>query len=529
MFWVIPFIVLTNYVAHGWRKTTTLALKYSFPRHTYTHLNDTTDGQTVYGLSSAVHEGGCGIAVTRITGKQSLELLQLLTKSTGTNASNNTFECEPRVATLRVLYDKTHSAPIDRVITIYFPAPNSFTGEDVVEIHTHGSRAVISQLFATIRELSKEYGLKVRQAERGEFTRRAFYNGKLDLIQAEAIRDVIRAETQIEVENAALKIYGRLSKIYHTWTDRLNQILGIVEAKIEFNEQASTDLQNTALARELNDIATQVRNHINDNRAELVSMGATVAIVGPPNAGKSSLINTICDRNVAIVADLPGTTRDPVHAKYDLNGIKITLVDTAGIRIVESETTENSHQKVEMQGIEMALEYIKDAKVVLFLYDHDNDDMSKYALTMTMNKMSTHSKLIVCISKTDLLENKKTQAIIRKLKKNYPLSNAEVIPLSTKIVNTVDDLLDHVQQTFEKEYQEARKQPFITDARQKNHLINVLKEIERTLEVIQSGNHELEIIAENIRAAISQIAYIVGEQTNEELLDTIFRTFCVGK
>ncbi|GFE52604.1 tRNA modification GTPase [Babesia ovis] len=519
-----------NHVAHAWKTTTQMSM--AAPQRS-SFLRAVGDGYTVYALSSAIPDGGCGVAVTRITGKESLKILELLANGKDGNKSGKAFKCAPRVATVRSIYD-IDSAPIDQAITIYFPGPNSYTGEDVVEIQTHGSTAVISQLFEAIRNMSKNNGLKVRQAERGEFTRRAFYNNKVDLTQAEAVREIIGSETALEMGNAALKIHGQLSQVYSSWTNRLNTILARVEARIEFEEQASTDMGTTiedanSLKRELMQLATEIRKKVKDNKGELINMGATVAIVGPPNAGKSTLINTICNRKVAIVADMPGTTRDLVQVKYDLHGMKVTFVDTAGIRVLDKGATDNSQEGIERQGIEMALEYIKDAKMVLFLFDHTNMEDSKYALELTIKGIPKQTELVICLSKADLLEQKDLQLLVKRLKDDFPQTRAQTIPLSNQRPQSLETMLEIVSNKFMQKYQDVQKQPFITEARHKTHLMNVLEEIESTLQTIDSGTHDLEIIAENIREAISQISYIVGEQTNEEMLDSIFKTFCVGK
>ncbi|ORM42081.1 putative tRNA modification GTPase [Babesia sp. Xinjiang] len=534
MVWAIYLLVLVNYVAQAWRTSSRTVLIPQRTVRRQTYISALGDGQTVYGLSSGIPDGGCGVAVTRISGRQSLKVLELLTQHKGESRSEKLFKCLPRVATLRNLYDVSHTTPIDKVITIYFPAPNSFTGEDVVEIHTHGSRAIIAQLFESMREISKTYNLELRQAERGEFTRRAFYNGKMDLTQAEAVRDLIASETTLEMENAALKIHGGLSQIYRTWADRLNTLLAHLEAKIEFEEQASTDIPTTVeevdtVAQHLRQIATEIENKVNDTRGELLSMGATVAIVGAPNAGKSSLINAICNRKVAIVADMPGTTRDLVQARYDLNGVKVTFVDTAGIRSIEANAKDNSQDGVEMQGIEMALQYINDAKMVLFLFDHTNVELSERALDLTLKRIAKHSQLFICISKADLLNEEQMLLFIQKLRTLHRQKAIQVMAISSRKPETLDAMLHIVHHQFTKDYLDVRKQPFITEARHRTHLMNVLREIRFTLQAIESGRHDLEIIAQHLVQALPEISYIVGDQTNEQMLDAIFRTFCVGK
>ncbi|GBE62622.1 tRNA modification GTPase [Babesia ovata] len=437
------------------------------------------------------------------------------------------------MATLRTIYDQEQFTPIDKAITVYFPGPNSYTGEDVVEIHTHGSRAIVSQLFAALRHIPRAHGIGLRQAERGEFTRRAFYNGKMDLTQAEAIRDIIASETALEMQNAALKLHGGLTQLYGMWADRLRHLLATVEARIEFDEQALADLQTTQpeqtiLLQGLAQVEEEIRRQLEDTKGEILTNGANVSILGPPNAGKSSLMNAICDRHVAIVSDLPGTTRDLIQVKYDLNGMKVTFVDTAGIREMGPNVEAKSHNEVEMQGIEKALQYLNDTRLAIFLFDHTNVELSKHALDVTLQNLSHDTHLIICLSKSDLIDTAQSTQFMRTIESKYGY-RAQITSISNKEPHTVEALLQLVHQQLATELSHVQKQPFITEARHRSHLRNVLKQIKIALESLANARPDLEIVAENIREATSQISYIIGEQTNEQVLDAIFRTFCIGK
>ncbi|GIX62358.1 tRNA uridine-5-carboxymethylaminomethyl(34) synthesis GTPase MnmE [Babesia caballi] len=393
----------------------------------------------------------------------------MLVREQAEDAGGRPFKCVARAATLRSIYDPVHSTLVDKAVTIYFPRPNSFTGEDVVEIHTHGSRAVVSQLFEAFRQITKERDIGLRQAERGEFTRRAFYNGKVDLTQAEAIRDVIAAETKAEMQNAALK----------------------------------------ALREQLREVGEEIARKVEDSRGEILRSGASVAIVGPPNAGKSSLINAICGRRVAIVADMPGTTRDLVQAVYDLDGIRVTLVDTAGVRALDGGAETDSHRGVEMQGIEMALRHLAETKLAIFLFDHTNVEESRRALAVVRERLSERTELVVCVSKADLLGAEQMARCMEEVRGGNSQLQAPVMALSSHRPGDVEALLGVVQRTFAPHLQGVHTQPFITEARHKAHLRCVIGEIRRTLRTIGSGQPDLEIVAENMREAIAQIAYIV--------------------
>ncbi|CDR96110.1 tRNA modification GTPase TrmE, putative [Babesia bigemina] len=529
-------ILLFVTVAEAWRISKWDNFKL-FPAAHTRHLSSSAraqfSAQTVYGLSSAIPDGGCGIAVTRISGRQSLKVLELLTKNEAARDSKSAFKCVPRMATLRTVYDQAKFTPIDKAITIYFPGPNSYTGEDVVEIHTHGSRAIVSQLFAALRCISRRHDIGIRQAERGEFTRRAFYNGKMDLTQAEAIRDIISSETALEMQNAALKLHGGLTQLYGTWADRLNQLLATVEARIEFDEQALADLnathkEQTALLQGLTQIQEEIEAQLEDSKGEILTSGANVSILGPPNAGKSSLMNAICDRRVAIVSDMPGTTRDLIQVKYDLNGLKVTFVDTAGIREMGDNVEAISHNEVEKQGIEKALQHLNDTRLAIFLFDHTNVEHSQYALDTTLQNVPHDSQLIICVSKVDLITTAQMTQYMRTLESRYG-PRAQITSISNREPQSIEAMLQLVHQNLEKDLSHVQKQPFVTDARHKSHLRNVLQQIKIALKSMANTQSDLEIVAENIREATSQIGYILGEQTNEHVLDAIFRTFCVGK
>ncbi|KAK1938613.1 putative tRNA modification GTPase TrmE [Babesia divergens] len=521
----IGLVLLLNRLAGAWKAThpNTVALRSNTRRYAGV-LRGHGDGHTVYGLCSAIPDGGCGVAITRISGQQSRKVLEILTTKQGGNASEGTFKCTPRIATLRNIYTPAQETHIDKAITIYFQAPNSFTGEDVVEIHTHGSKAIISQLFETLRQIASRKDISLRQAERGEFTRRAFYNGKLDLTQAEALRDVIGAETKLSMQNALLKLQGGLTQIYQMWAQRLNKVLAMVEAKIDFEEQAATDIR---IAKHEADV--KIVQKIEDNKGEILSSAINVALIGPPNAGKSTLINTICNRDVAIVANMPGTTRDVLQTAYDLHGIKLNVIDTAGIRTLSDNTKEDSHLAVEMQGIRRALQRLNDVELAIFLYDHTNMVASQEALDIALGHLPKQSYLILCLSKADLLDQQQRKEMTEEIKNKLPAVNTSICALSNLQINTVDALLEMVHNRLTDKVPAISTEPVITDARHKSHLRNVVKEIQHTLANIESQQKDLEIIAENIREAITQIGYIVGEQTNEQVLDSIFQTFCIGK
>lgn len=536
---IVVSLLLNTCLVHSWKaphSNRSLVLYGGHRGHIQSSIQAQRGGYTVYGLSSAIPDGGCGVAITRISGDQSLRVLELLTtnRTQHEEGIRGEFQCYDRMATLRSIYTHSNDEPIDKAITIYFKAPNSFTGEDVVEIHTHGSKAIVAHLFDALRHFSTEHGLLLRQAERGEFTRRAFYNGKLDLTQAEALRDVIGAETRLSMQNAVLKLRGGLTNLYTSWAEKLRKALALVEAKIDFEEQASTDIQIAKHEAEdikahLIQLLSEIKDKIEDEKGELLSSSMSVAFVGPPNAGKSTLLNTICNRDVAIVADLPGTTRDIIQVPYDLYGIKANIIDTAGIRIPTNGSHDDPHWEIENVGIHRALERINDVDLAVFLYDHTNACSSQTSLDIVRQHIPPDCILIVCVSKGDLLDGNRVSDVMEEIRISNPDIRHPILLISTSKMDSVDRLMNAINKYAKDKLPVIKAEPLITDARHKSHLGRVVHEIQNALTTLSGQQPDLEIIAENMREAITQVAYIVGEQTNEEILDEIFNTFCIGK
>jgi len=305
---------------------------------------------TIYALSSA--PGRAGVAVIRVSGPAARLCLSLLSGSD---------PAKSREAVLRTLRD-ARGAPIDRALVLWFPAPASFTGEDVVEFHVHGGRAVLAKVLEVLAEVSS-----CRPAEPGEFTRRAVENGKLDLTQAEAVIDLIDAETEAQRIQALRQFGGTLSALYEDWRLRLVKALAWAEAEIDFSDEDLPADLSARIRRDLLDISQDIQKHISDSRrGEIVRDGVFLTVIGPPNAGNSSLINALARRDVAIVAETAGTTRDIIEVRLDLNGYAVIVADTAGLR----ETAET----VESEGVRRALARAEDSDLTLLLLDSSAPD-----------------------------------------------------------------------------------------------------------------------------------------------------------
>jgi tRNA modification GTPase len=295
---------------------------------------------TIYALSSAPGRGG--VAVVRVSGPRAAAALAALAGPLPA----------PRQATLRRLVHG--GAEIDRALLLWFPGPASFTGEDVAEFHVHGGRAVREALFAALAALG------LRPAEPGEFSRRAVENGKLDLTRAEAIADLVDAETPAQLRQALRQHDGALADLYEGWRSRLIAALGRCEAAIDFSDDGVGDAEFAAARGQAIDIYKEINIHLDDGgRGEALREGLRLTILGPPNAGKSSLINALSNRSVAIVSDIPGTTRDVVEARLDLGGYLLTVADTAGVRATSD--------PIEAEGVRRALSHAAGGMTLLLL------------------------------------------------------------------------------------------------------------------------------------------------------------------
>ena len=329
---------------------------------------------TIYALSTG--PGISGIAVIRVSGKNTAEVVK---KITGDELPN------PREATRRKFNYINTNELIDEGVLLWFPGPNSYTGEDLAEFHVHGSRAVINALHSTISKIEN-----CRLAEPGEFTKRAFQNGKINLLKAESVADLISSETEIQRKQALKIMSGKSSDKFNSWRKKLLKILSHIEAKIDFPDE---DLPNDIISeiqKTSNNILTEIKKTLNDQKVgERIREGFKIAIVGPTNAGKSSLLNYLSKRDVAIVSEIAGTTRDVIETHLNLNGYPVVVSDTAGIR--------DSRDEIEEKGIKLALNRAEDADLKLVIIDGSFDELNK-TLKDLINKNA-----ILVVNKSDLL------------------------------------------------------------------------------------------------------------------------------
>jgi len=440
---------------------------------------------TIFSLSSAPGRGG--VAIIRVSGEQALEGLQKTARLT---------TVKPRYAYFCHLKNPRTKDLIDQSLCLYFKAPHSFTGEDTVEYHVHGGRAVVESLLSSLSVMEG-----YRLAEPGEFTKRAFMNDKMDLTEAEAVADLIHAETEAQKQQALSQLSGQLSKIYQDWSDHLKKILAHQEADIEFPEDDMPDGISEVLQPKLKDLMAKIQDHLNDNRrGERLREGIHITILGAPNAGKSSLTNLLAERDVAIVSDQAGTTRDVIEVHLDLGGYPVVISDTAGLREVQD-------NQVETEGISRARQRAGEADLKIVIFDG-----SKAFDEESLQHIDDDS--VVVINKQDLIK----KDLFDKISGQEPLFISAVTGEGVR--NLLDVLTLRIKQLFDI----SSQTPSLTRQRHRFALEEAVESINRALEADFP-----ELGAEDIRMAMRAIGRITGHVDVEDLLDVIFKDFCIGK
>lgn len=442
---------------------------------------------TIYALASA--RGTSGVAVIRVSGPHAFDSLRALT---------NLSEIPYRTAILKTLRDTVSRETLDSALILAFNNPHSYTGEDVVEYHVHGGIAVINGVLNALSN-SKHH----RMAEAGEFTKRAFENGKMDLTEAEAIADLIHAETELQKAQALNQMSGALAEIYDRWREKLTKILAYVEAELEFPDEDLPDDIVERITPQITELSNEINAHLNDNRrGERLRNGFHVAIIGAPNAGKSSLVNALTQRDVAIVSDIAGTTRDVIEAHLDIGGYPVILSDTAGLR--PDQIGDEGHDQIESEGIRRALKIAENADIRVILYDGTQETLDKHSLELEKN-----DNTIAVINKADQGVNVNHPANPLKISVS---KNQGITEFLQKLTEMIDGLVG------------TSDAPAITRARHREALIECQSSLERCLLAPLP-----ELTAEDLRLAIRDLGRITGRVDVEDLLDVVFRDFCIGK
>ena len=444
---------------------------------------------TIYALASA--SGRAGVAVYRLSGSQSGAAL---TAITGTDLP------KPRLATRSGVIDPTSGEQIDEGLVLWFPAPHSYTGDDVAELHLHGGTAVRQRVLEILNQCD---GL--RMAEPGEFTRRAVLAGKIDFTEAEGLIDLIDAETDAQRRQALLQSQGVLGELYDSWRDKLLPSLAHMEAAIDFPDEDLPEDMEAAIWSTVKTLIQEIEQHLEDgHRGEILRDGLKIAIVGPPNVGKSSLLNWLASREAAIVSAIEGTTRDVIEVHLDLGGFPVVLADTAGIRDARSD--------IESMGIERTFQRAAMSDLKIVVVAADQTAPTGPAIDMI------DSETIFVVNKIDLVESDMGNVIERlgDLGKDfYPISVTNEIGL--------EKLVDHLIKEVEKRLN-TENAPTITRHRHRSALGKCLEALNRIKDQENS-----ELCAEDLRMATRFLGVLTGSVDVEDLLDVIFQDFCIGK
>ena len=440
----------------------------------------------IYALSSG--RGPSGIAIVRISGNETLKICQNLTKSKDIKSNEVNF-CK--------FYDPKSDNVIDpEALLLWFPGPNSYTGEDLAELQIHGSNAVINAL---LRVLSEQKNCRL--AEPGEFTKIAFQNDKIDLLKAESIGDLIHSETELQRQQAVKLVQGNASNYYNDLREKIIKSLAFIEAKIDFAEEDLPEKVLKDAHKSIKEIHSEITKIIEDNKVgEKIRDGFRVSIIGEVNAGKSSLLNLLSKREVAIVSDDAGTTRDVIETYLNLDGYPVLLADTAGIRDTKNE--------VEKKGITLALGKSKEADLNIIVIDNSSKNINK-EIKNIINKDT-----IIFLNKSDVSD-----------KQNHKF-NVDTVLASVKNNKNIDKLIDLIKAKLSKKFT-PNNSALITRERHRVKLNDCLKEIDKFLKKDQ--NKDLELAAEDLRMATRHLGSIVGKVDVEEILGSIFKDFCIGK
>jgi tRNA modification GTPase len=442
---------------------------------------------TIYALSTG--PGVSGVAIIRISGPDAGKVIEKLTGKKIPPA---------RIATLRKINNTNTSELIDEGIIIWFPGTESYTGEDMAEFHVHGSKAVVLAIQEAISNIEN-----CRLAEPGEFTKLAFQNGKINLLKAESIADLISAETEIQRKQAIKIMNGNSSEKFNQLRVKLLKILSFVEAKIDFPDEDLPEDNIDKIKKDSLAVLNEVNKILDDQKVgEIIREGFKIAIVGPTNAGKSSLLNNLSNREVAIVSEIAGTTRDVVETHLNIDGYPVIISDTAGIR--------DSKDEIEKKGIKLSLNKAENADLKLVVVDAKNPNLSGF-----LNDLLKKNAILV-VNKSDLI--KKT------LDKEISKFNHVLISLKDNL--NIDKLIEKIKDQLKNKFI-SEEDILITRERHRQHLIQCIDHLKNFLK--KNNKKDFDKAAEDLRLATRHLGMIVGKVDVEEILGSIFNDFCIGK
>jgi tRNA modification GTPase len=431
---------------------------------------------TIFAVASG--QGRAAVCLIRISGPESRTILERMAGRVP----------EPRRAVVRTLRDPQTGDPLDQALVLWMPGPGSFTGEDQAELHIHGGLATRMAVLRALTTLEN-----CRPAEAGEFTRRAFLGGRMDLSQVEGLADIIDAETEAQRRQAMLQLGGRLGNAAEAWRESILQVLALLEASLDFSDEGDVpaDLEGDIL-RMVDRVQGEIGQALANQSGERLREGLTVVLAGPPNAGKSTLLNALARRDVAIVSPVAGTTRDVIEVHCDLGGLPVTIVDTAGLR--------ESADLIEQEGVSRARARVQDADLVLWLVPPEGDEGAPPPARRLM-KVGTKADLDRVRPGCDLM---------------IAASTGEGLP----------DLIARLE--AEAASLMGQGDAVITRERHRKALEKAHESLDRARAML-IGRGPLELAAEEVRLAARSIGEITGRVDVEDVLDRLFSSFCIGK
>jgi tRNA modification GTPase len=432
---------------------------------------------TIYAISTA--PGTAGLAVIRVSGPRALEALNAIVRNKEFIHSKFT-KCK--------FYHPVNHKHLDSGLAVYFKSPKSFTGEDVVELHIHGGYANTSIILSALASIKY-----LRIANQGEFTKRAFINNKIDLTGIEALGDLINSQTEQQHEQALFHMGGSLSKLYLNWRKKLIELTALIEVELDFaDEDLPVNISNN-LHNKIDLIIAEMETHLSEsNKGEILRNGFKIAIIGEPNVGKSSLINLLAKRDVAIVSEIAGTTRDAIEVNLNIAGFPVVIVDTAGLR--------ESNDKIENLGINIALTKIEESNAVIEVFTDPKKIVSKHNYIPVLNKID-----LIDINKKDL---------------------GQAIPISVLNNSGIDLLINKIEQII-KNYFPSTSETIPTHIRYKLGVTKIIQSLNNAKDVNLLESPEL--VVEELRSGIYEIGRLTGTVDVEEYLEVIFKEFCIGK
>ena len=432
---------------------------------------------TIYAISTA--PGTAGLAVIRMSGPRALEALNAIVRNKEFIHSKFT-KCK--------FYHPVNHKHLDSGLAVYFKSPKSFTGEDVVELHIHGGYANTSIILSALASIKY-----LRIANQGEFTKRAFINNKIDLTGIEALGDLINSQTEQQHEQALFHMGGSLSKLYLNWRKKLIELTALIEVELDFADEDLPDNISNNLHNKIGLIIAEMESHLGEsNKGEILRNGFKIAIIGEPNVGKSSLINLLAKRDVAIVSEIAGTTRDAIEVNLNIAGFPVVIVDTAGLR--------ESNDKIENLGINIALTKIEESNAVIEVFTDPKKIVSKHNYIPVLNKID-----LIDINKKDL---------------------GQAIPISVLNNSGIDLLINKIEQII-KNYFPSTSETIPTHVRYKLGVTKIIQSLNNAKDVNLLESPEL--VVEELRSGIYEIGRLTGTVDVEEYLEVIFKEFCIGK